>query len=115
MRVLPLVISVLPALAGCKPETARPQPAPEQAPARPVEERDAGADGEPMSAQEARASATAAAARQRGILEVLGEADRGGAKNVLTPGEDFSDEEIEAIEKALGTLEKKPPPPLAPE
>lgn len=120
-----LILAALILVAGCRTETARPVPVPEQGPEppaspspvepqRPLEERDAGADGEPMSAQEARERASSAA-RHGGILEVLGEASQGGTKNVLAPGDDFSDEEIEAIEKALGTLEKKPPPPLAPE
>lgn len=115
LRVL-LVVTVL---AGCKPETARPGPAedPEQqptissaGPAKPAEPTpDAATDGEQMSPDRVREPQV----ESTGILKVLKDnVGKEKTPNVLSPGRDFGEEEMEALEEALGTVEKKPPPPL---
>ncbi len=110
------------ALAGCKPETARPvpvdgQPRHSTISAGTDEEQpppaDAATDGETMSPEKARETVHRNAVEKVGVLEVLG-ADKEGdeAPNVLSPDKGFSKEEVEALQEALGTLEKKPPPPM---
>ena len=95
-------------LAGCKPDIARPVPQ-EGPPPRPTissgtaaqPPADAAADGEQMSAAKARKTVHETVVRDQGVLKILG-----------VEAEDFSEEEMEALQEALGTLEKKPPPPL---
>ena len=123
-HLLPLVLVFT--LAGCKPETARPVPVegpagrptissgtPEPPPPPADAATDPGADAEQMSPEQARKTVHETVVREKGILKVLGvEAEGEKTPDALKTGGDFSAEEMKALEEALGTLEKKPPPPL---
>ncbi|MBW2263024.1 MAG: hypothetical protein JRG91_13685 [Deltaproteobacteria bacterium] len=120
MRGLILALLLATALAGCKPETARPVPA-EGPPSGPTissgtespPPADADTDEEQMSPEKARETVHETVVRDKGVLKILGvEGEGGKTADVLSTGGDFSEEEMEALEEALGTLENKPPPPL---
>lgn len=118
MRAIPVLLAALACLAGCKSKVARPAWDEDRSPAQrqeppPVDEPDADA-GELPGEEEAERVRKAAPQldHTRGILEVLGPPEKTGV-DIFGTGE-LSEEDLEAIDRAIGTLDKKPPPPLAP-
>ena len=117
-NLLPLLLVTV--LAGCKPETAKPVPVEGPAGQPTISSgtaaqppADAAADGEQMSPEKARETVHETVVRDKGVLKVLGvETEAGETPDTLSTGGDFSAEEMEALQEALGTLKKKPPPPL---
>jgi hypothetical protein len=124
MRTSLQVLLTVVVIAGCKPETARPVPVEQPpsgptitsgpAPAQPpAVVQDAGEDDGAMTPGKAREEVPEQEAGSTGILKVLKDSvGKEKTPNVLTPGGDFNEEEMRAIDEALGTLENKPPPPM---